>query len=138
MNDYSDIMDHPHYQSKTRPHMPMSSRAAQFSPFAALTGYDSCVTEAARLTDRRELLGEDVRERLDRCIAALAANTGLHPEITVRYFIPDERKEGGRYEVIAGSLKRIDSTGRVLVFTDGAEIGIDDIYEIGGEFFGNE
>lgn len=118
--------------------MPMRERAAQFSPFAALTGYDSCVTEAARLTDRRELLGEDVRERLDRCIAALAANTGLHPEITVRYFIPDERKEGGRYEVIAGSLKRIDSTGRVLVFTDGAEIGIDDIYEIGGEFFGNE
>ena len=101
---YGDIIDLPHYQSATRPHMSLYDRAAQFSPFAALTGYDDMVKEEARLTDDMREVSEVELEDLNRKLAMIseAIEKREHPPVTVTYFIPDERKSGGRYEEISG------------------------------------
>ncbi|MCD8005221.1 MAG: hypothetical protein LUE91_06155, partial [Oscillospiraceae bacterium] len=96
-HDYSDIINLPHHVSATRPHMSMHDRAAQFSPFAALTGYDAAVKETARLTDQRAELDDDMKEKLSERINLLQENLAAAPAVEITYFIPDERKEGGAY-----------------------------------------
>lgn len=132
MNDYDDIINLPHHVSKTHPHMTITERAAQFSPFAALTGHGDAIRETARLTDGRILLDEDMLERLDGKLAELArlAGTGAWPKAAVTYFAPDERKEGGAYLTKRDRVRRVDLTGRRIIFTDRTEIGTDDIFEI--------
>ena len=127
MTEYDDIIDLPRPKSKHEP-MPMSDRAAQFSPFAALTGYGDAIDETARLTDARIELSDEERAELDykqQYLATLDA-----PTVTVTYFIPDERKSGGAYVTHTGVLKRVDEVERMMVFNDGVRIPIAEIISV--------
>jgi hypothetical protein len=106
---YADIIGLPRHQSAAHPHMSLHDRAAQFAPFAALSGYDEMVGEEARQTDRQIVLGESDLEQLDRKVAALseALAAGRHPEVSVLRFVPDARKAGGRYETVSGPVKKL-------------------------------
>ena len=107
MSKYDEIMDLPHHVSKTRPQMPMSYRAAQFAPFAALTGYDDAVKETGRLTDDKIELEESSLNELNAKIQLLRENLADGPEITFTYFKPDERKAGGAYLSTTGTVKKL-------------------------------
>lgn len=130
MGKYDDILNLPHHVSNTRPHISMHDRAAQFSPFAALTGYDDTVRETARLTDERLELTADRITDLNQKITFLNEHTEKRPEITVEYFIPDEKKSGGKYVTLSGKFRRIDEYNHNMVFTSGEEIPLNDIFEI--------
>lgn len=132
---YRDIIDLPHHVSNKRPQMPRLNRAAQFAPFAALTGYDAAVTETARTTDRRIELDENERQEIDRRLGILLARLPEQTDISITYFKPDERKSGGAYISAAGQIKKIDEYERCVVFFDGAVIPICDILCIEGEIF---
>lgn len=136
MNDrYDDIIHLPHHVSKTRPQMSMMDRAAQFSPFAALTGYDAAIKETGRLTDEKIEVGEETKAVLDRKQRYLSDMISVQPEITVTYFLPDERKSGGTYLSVTGKLKRIDEYERMMILTDGKKIPLDDIMDIESNLF---
>ena len=132
---YEDIIHLPHHVSATRPQMSMSDRAAQFSPFAALTGYDEAIKETGRLTDDRIELDENTRTALDIKQAILAKNINTHPEISITYFLPDATKAGGEYVTVTGSLKRIDEYERLMIFMDGRKVPMDEITNMEGELF---
>ena len=134
---YDDIIDLPHHISPTRPRMSMIDRAAQFSPFAALTGYDAAIKETGRLTDLRIELTEDSRAPLDRKQQLLVDKLADHPEVAVTYFVPDERKAGGAYITVTGRVKKVDDYQRLLILTDGTKIPLDDILDIESELFRN-
>lgn len=134
---YDDIIHLPHHVSKTRPQMSMEDRAAQFSPFAALTGYDAAIQETGRLTDEKVELGEETRAILDRKQRYLAEMIDTKPEITVTYFVPDEKKSGGAYSTVTGFLKRIDEYEREIVLTDGRKIQLDAVLDIESDEFEN-
>ena len=127
MTEYDDIIDLPRPKSKHEP-MPMSDRAAQFSPFAALTGYGDAIDETARLTDARIELSEEERAELDYKQQYLA--TLDVPTVTVTYFVPDERKTGGAYVTHTGVLKRVDEIERMVVFKDGLRVPLDEVMDI--------
>ena len=127
MTEYDDIIDLPRPKSKHEP-MPMSDRAAQFSPFAALTGYGDAIDETARLTDHRIELSEEERTELDYKQQYLS--TLDSPTVTVTYFVPDERKTGGAYVTHTGTLKRIDEVERMVVFKDGLRVPLDEVMDI--------
>ena len=129
---YDDIMDLPHHQSKTRPRMSLLNRAAQFSPFAALTGYGETVKEAARLTTPEIELSEDRRAELDRKLEILKSSLPSCPEVTLVFFVGDTKKEGGEYQTVRGRIKKIDPCGRVIVLADQRRIPIDHILDIRG------
>ncbi|MCR4658063.1 MAG: YolD-like family protein [Lachnospiraceae bacterium] len=129
-DDYSDIIDHPHYQSKKRPHMSLHDRAAQFSPFSALTGYDSMVKEAGRITDRQIFPDEDALTELNEKLTELSGKIDDRPEICITCFIPDDKKDGGSYTEITGRLKKIDEYERYVILTDGKAIPINTIIDI--------
>ena len=132
---YDDIIHLPHHVSKTRPQMSMEDRAAQFSPFAALTGYDAAILETGRLTEDKLELGEETQAILDRKQRYLAEIIDTKPEITVTYFVPDEKKSGGAYSTVTGFLKRIDEYERELVLTDGRRIQLDAVLDIESDMF---
>ena len=129
---YEDIIHLPHPVSKTRPQMPMSDRAAEFSPFAALTGYGETVKEAARLTTPEIELSEDRRAELDRKLEILKSSLPSCPEVTLVFFVGDAKKEGGEYQTVRGRIKKIDPCGRVIVLADQRRIPIDHILDIRG------
>ena len=133
LHKYDDIMDLPHYTSPNRRRMTNIDRAAQFSPFAALTGYDADVLEAARVTDQRLTLTEDMKEILDRKPRIRVEIIDEQPEITVTYFVPDLRKAGGSYQTVTGNLKIIDEYEQMLVMTNGKSISITDVISIDSE-----
>ena len=135
LHKYDDIMDLPHYTSPNRRRMANIDRAAQFSPFAALTGYDADVLEAARVTHEKLSLTEDMKEILDRKQQRLAEILDEYPELTVTYFVPDPRKAGGSYETVTGNLKKIDEYEQTLVMTSGKSISIADVISIDSERF---
>ncbi len=138
---YDDIINLPHHQSKTHPHMPLHDRAAQFAPFAALTGYDDMVRETGRLTEAETDLSEDDREVLDRRISMIisALADGQHPSVTITCFVPDGKKDGGSYVSVSGQVKKIDIAARLLILLSengisaGDAISIDRIIDITGE-----
>ncbi len=130
MGKYDDILNLPHHVSSVHPHMSMHDRAAQFSPFAALTGYDDTVRETARLTDEKQELTTDRITDLNQKIAFLKEHVEERPQITVEYFIPDEKKSGGKYVTFSGKFKRIDEYNHNMVFASGEEIPLNDIFEI--------
>lgn len=132
---YDDLLDLPHPTSAKHPRMPLSDRAAQFSPFAALSGHGAAIAETARLTDRRIELDEDAKAELDRKQKLLLALIAEQPEITVTWFQPDEKKEGGRYVTTTGRLKRIDEARRVLLLADQTAIPLDAIMGIESDAF---
>ena len=124
---YDDIIHLPHPTSPKHPRMLMADRAAQFSPFAALSGHGDAIAETARLTDRRVELEEDDRVELDRRLSLLLEHIRERPEVTVTWFQPDERKEGGMYRTTTGRLKKHRERERTLVLEDGTEIPMGDI-----------
>ena len=140
-NPYEDIINLPHHQSSNRPHMSLYDRAAQFSPFAALTGFDGVIAETGRMTDQKVELSEYERTLLDQKLARIEdeLRKGNHPEITVVYFVPDPRKAGGAYEEYIGRVRNIDVAEQCIVFlagngrSAGKRIGISDILEIHSE-----
>ena len=121
---YDDIINLPHYTSEKRAKMSIYDRAAQFSPFAALTGYDAAVLEAARLTERRIELSDDSRSELDRMMSILERIIDTEPFVTVTYFLPDSRKSGGEYRTVHSRLVRIDSTAGIITLSSGDTIPI--------------
>lgn len=130
MGEYDDIIHLPHYEPKHHPRMPMPARAAQFAPFAALTGYDAVIHETARLTDRQVELEEYDNERLNRKFAELMDLLEQHPDITVSYFMPDERKAGGAYTSVSGHVKKIDTYEQVIRLENGIVIPINSIIDL--------
>ncbi len=135
MKDYSKIIHLPHHQSATRKRMSNYDRAAQFAPFAALTGHDEAIKETARLTDDYMEMGEDRLGELSAKIQLLIDELSEQPEITVVYFIPDERKSGGSYAEKTGTVRLVEEYERKLVFYDGDKIDIDRVVDFKGEIF---
>ncbi len=136
MNDkYDEIANLPHHVSETRPQMPMSDRAAQFAPFAALTGYDSAIRETERLTDERIELDEEALTALNLRYRLLMDALGKEPEVEITFFKPDERKSGGEYVTVNGAVKNIDDFERLITMQDGMKIPMNDILSIDGEIF---
>mgnify|MGYP000861178074 CR=1 FL=1 len=131
---YEDIIDLPHPTSVRHPRMPRISRAAQFSPFAALTGHEAAITETARLTEQKMELTEEAKAELDRKQKLLLEHMAEQPEVTVTWFQPDGRKEGGKYITAAVLLKKIDTVERILYLTNGDRISLDDVIEIQTEW----
>ena len=132
---YDEIMGLPHHVSKTRPQMPMSDRAAQFAPFAALTGYDAAIKETGRLIDERIELDVEALSALDMKYQLLMEALDEAPEVTITYFQPDERKAGGKYVSAVGTVKKIDDFERRITMRDGTRIPMDDVLSIDGELF---
>ena len=121
-NDYDDIINLPHYEPKHHPRMSMWNRAAQFAPFAALTGYDAAIQESGRLTDDWLGLSESGNEEMNRKMELIVSMLPEHPSVTIEYFVPDEHKEGGSYQSYTGHVKRIDEYEQTMVMTDGKKI----------------
>ena len=132
---YDDLLDLSHHVSVTHPHMSLYDRAAQFTPFKALTGYEDDVEETARLTDRRVELDADSIARLDARLRLLEKHLADAPTLSITYFLPDECKDGGSYETVTGVVKKIDGVRRVVILRDGLQIPIGDVSGIDGEFF---
>lgn len=128
MSRYEDIINLPHHQSDKRPHMSNYERAAQFSPFAALTGFDDEINEAARLTDCRPHLTEDQLNSLDEAIQRISDLD--KPLIAVTFFVPDVNKAGGSYRVYTGTLRFLDLGEGKLKFTDDTAIPLDDVVDV--------
>ena len=132
---YGDMLDLPHHTSPTRPHMSGHDRASQFSPFAALTGYEDCIREAARLTDAATALDEDEIALLDARLRVIAANIASNPRATVTYFVPDRSKPGGEYLTVTDNIVRIDDYEKTIQTSGGRVIPISEIYKIESELF---
>ncbi|MBQ7794914.1 MAG: hypothetical protein IJ366_10415 [Clostridia bacterium] len=133
---YDKIISLPHPDLKNHYPMSLHNRAAQFAPFAALTGYDDACKEVTRLTDSRIELDDDRVAELDVKTQILIDHTGERPEIEIEYFVPDKRKSGGAYYKIKGFFRWYDSGNASIVLSDGMSIAISDIYRIDGDIFG--
>lgn len=129
-NPYEDMLELSHPVSKIHPQMPRRDRAAQFAPFAALTGYEEAVREAARFTEEKMILDEDSKEQLDWKLRCLQEKVKEKPAITVMYFLKDEKKKGGKYVTVTGVLKKIDSYTHQFVLENGEEIPMEDIVSL--------
>ena len=127
---YEDIIHLPRPVSKKHPPMPMSKRAAQFLPFAALTGFEGEIAEAGRLTQAAPELEEDALIALDQQLALLRQRLPEQPEVFVTRFLSDERKAGGQYETLTGRVRRLDEGNRALLFIDGTRVDLDTVVEL--------
>ena len=135
IDKYNSIIGLPHHTSPTRKRMPNQDRAAQFAPFAALTGYDSMVEETARLTDAEDAFNEESTTLLDKKLRILNELESKDPYVEITYFIPDERKSGGRYETVYGYLKQIDKIEGAIILRDKRKIPFDKIRNIDSTAF---
>ena len=135
---YDDIINLQHHVSSNRDHMSMINRAAQFSPFAAVTGYDGAIKETARLTDLRIELDENEKTILDEKLRIVQEQLSRQLEIEFIYFRPDEMKAGGDYISMIGTVKKIDGYERVVLMQDGTRIPIEEIIDITGDVFRTE
>ena len=135
MSEYDDIVNLPHHVSTVHAHMSLHDRAAQFLPFAALTGYEDAIRETGRLTQERITLSESEIEILNERLHILAEEVSNHPKICITYFVPDDKKDGGAYEMAEGYVKRIDEYRRVLIMENGLQIPMEDMVELDGEIF---
>ena len=136
MGNYDDIINL-HRPISKHPQMSLYQRSAQFAPFAALTGYEGQVKETSRLTDRRIELDEEMKLILDMKIQIINEMLSNKPEIEVTYFIPDGRKDGGRYETIINNVKKVDNYNEQIIMKNGLRIDIKEIIEITGDIFRN-
>ncbi len=135
MGNYDDIINLPHPVSTKHPQMSLADRAAQFSPFAALTGHEAAIAETARLTDTRPVLDESRKMELNDKLQVILGHISLNPEIAVTYFIPDEKKADGSYHQVLGIIKKYDEAGHTLIMENGSIIPIDDILELESSLF---
>lgn len=129
-HQYDDIIDLPHPVSQRHPQMPLADRAAQFSPFAALTGHEAAIRETARLTEPFAELDEDRKRELDEQLQMIKEDCSRTPEIEATYFQPDLKKSGGIYRTIRGRVKKIDEYNRRMLLVDGTEIPLETLYSI--------
>jgi hypothetical protein len=127
---YEDIINMEHPTSKRHPRMTVYNRAAQFSPFAALTGHEEALKETARITDNKIELDENVKRELDYKLQQILNKNDSIPNVQITYFKKDENKEGGAYLNICSKIKKIDEYKKTVEFIDGKEIFIDDIISI--------
>ena len=134
MNNYADIINLKRPQSNHN-HLSIESRASQFSPFAALTGYDNEVKETARITDKRIDIDDGLREMLNAKLNYLNDHIKENPNISITYFVKDPKKEGGKYLTKQGIIKRIDTVNEIIKFNDNASISMNDIINITGDIF---
>ena len=132
---YDDIIHLPHHTSRTRPRMPINNRAAQFSPFAALTGHDAAINETARLTDKRIELDDAGKALLDWRLGMVLDRLDERPEVSVTYFLPDEKKAGRSYVTAEGFIKKFDRWEGALIMRDGVKIPVDEIISMESEMF---
>lgn len=133
IHDYSDIINLPRPEPKRHLRMPLSDRAAQFSPFAALTGYSGVIDEAGRVTEEKIYLDEREKERINRRLIKLQSQIDLHPEVKITVYESDAKKKGGSYSSYQGRLEKIDTYNRVLILSNGLKVKFDDIIRIGTE-----
>ena len=132
---YSSIIDLPYRKSSRHNPMSLEARSAQFAPFAALTGYEEGIIEAARRTERKISLDESYVDALNAKLQWLEDNISIKPEVTITYFVPDKRKSGGSYTTIKGCVRRIDIVNQVVILTDKTEIYLSEILSITGDIF---
>lgn len=130
---YDDIINLPHHESKKHPRMSKQARAAQFAPFAALTGYDDVIKETARLTSERIEINEELKAILDAKLQIIHDKIYSKPEITFTYFVPDIKKDGGSYVTVMGKVIKIDEFNQNIILENRTEISISEIIEITGE-----
>jgi hypothetical protein len=135
---YDDIIHLPHHVSKRHSQMSLYNRAAQFAPFAALTGYEEAIIETARLTAPKVDMMEDNQQLLDRKLALLSYSLREQPTVSITYFQPDKKKTGGQYLTITGVIKCIRDSERVILMADGKRVSIDTIINIDGDIFSSE
>ncbi len=129
-NKYDDIIDLPHHVSKSRPRMSIHDRAAQFSPFAALTGHGAAIKETERLTEHRIELDENQKSMINEKLQMIFEQVEKHPEVSITYFVPDQHKTGGKYITIEGRVMKVDGYHRNLIFEDQTLIPMTEILEI--------
>lgn len=134
-NNYKDILNLPHPTSKTRPRMTIYNRAAQFSPFAALTGYEEAVKETARYTSSKAELSEYQIEIINHKLNIALEQKSLNPVLDITFFKPDTRKQGGEYITVSGVIRKIDEITHDVILKDGFRIPVNLIYDINGEIF---
>ena len=127
---YDDIINLPHHISKKHPRMSLEARSAQFAPFAALTGYDEVIRETARLTNKRIEINEEMKAIFDEKLLMLKAQIQSKPSITVTYFVPDSKKDGGKYVSVTGKVIKIDEYKQHIILENKIEIPISEIIEI--------
>ena len=132
---YDDIINLPHHVSKKHPQMLLRDRAAQFSPFAALTGHKATINETARLTDEKQILSEDVIAKLNEQLNFIKENISTNPIVTITYFVPDDRKSGGAYISNTGVVKKINEYNHTVILTDKTVIPIEQISEMQSDIF---
>lgn len=133
MNKYDDIINLPHYESKTRKRMSLEARSAQFAPFAALTGYDDKVKETARRTDKRIELSDEEYNIINTKLQIIKEHIKEQPEINFVIFVKDKLKDGGKYEEVNGKVRVIDEVNEEIILVDKRKILLKDIYDINGE-----
>lgn len=128
--NYDDIINLPHHISKTRHRMSLEQRSAQFAPFAALTGYEDEIAETGRLTSTKVDLDEEIKQVLDRKLQEITDNIKEQPRAAITYFVPDNKKDGGKYITAIRNIKKIDKYKNIIMLVDGTEIPINDIVDI--------
>ena len=127
---YKDIINLPHYISKKHIQMSLEARSAQFAAFAALTGYDDVIKETTRLTEKRKDIDEGLKTILNNKLRMIQEKINTRPKITFTYFIPDNQKSGGSYEIVTGNVKKIDKYKQIIILENNIEIPIVEIIEI--------
>ncbi len=130
MNKYKDIINLPHHVSKNHPRMSLNNRSAQFAPFSALTGYSEKIKETARITDKKIELDEGLKTVINNRLQIIKENIKSVPQVTITYFIKDQRKSGGSYKTIITNIKKIDEVNKIFILTNNEKIQIDDIINI--------
>ena len=135
MGKYDDIINLPRHESTKHPKMPALDRAAQFLPFAALTGHNAAIMETARLTDNRMELDEAKKEELNEHLQLIREHLVQKPQVSITYFVPDAKKEGGAYFTITGTIGKIEETRHQVIMENGTIIPMNDIYKIESSFF---
>lgn len=130
MSKYDDIINLPHPVPKNRTPMTMENRAAQFAPFAALSGHDDAIAEASRLTTPKRILSDDEMKELSDLLTNIINRIPEQDTYTFVYFVPDQNKEGGKYESLTGSIRKYDEYTGSFVMTDGNAIAIDNILSV--------
>lgn len=137
-DNYDDIINLPHYEPKGHPRMSMESRAAQFAPFAALTGYEDAVKETARITDKRIEIDEGLKIIINNKLQVILDNIKYKPKVTFTYFVYDKKKSGGKYINVTGNISKIDKINNNVILTDKTRIPINEIINITGYLFKEE
>ncbi|MBQ2917113.1 MAG: hypothetical protein IJE59_02930 [Clostridia bacterium] len=134
MGKYNDIINLSRPISK-RPKMTLEQRSAQFAPFAALTGYDEKIKETSRLTNERIEIDDELKSALDIKLQLIREEISNKPKITINYFVPDLKKNGGNYKIVTDNVKRIDEYKKMIILENEIEIPISEIIDITGEMF---